>query len=134
VYQFICKNGGWNNWDMIILEKVPCIDGNEARQHERRYIEDNNAMLNINIPTRESELKRKKEETESKKALKKAKQEFELKHKNEIITCECGIDIGRNNIHNHTMSVVHRYRMDAIHWVTQYPELLLKYSNMKIES
>lgn len=130
VYQFICKNGGWSNWSMIILDKVHCIDGNEARQHERRHIEDKKAMLNINMPTREFELNLKNEESE-----------FELNRKNEeaefkkaIITCECGIDIVRYQLHNHTISVLHRTRMDAIHWVAQHPYILSKYSNMKIEN
>ena len=54
--------------------------------------------------------------------------------KKAIITCECGIDIGRNYLHNHTISVLHRYRMDAIHWVAQHPNILLKYSTIKCDS
>lgn len=133
VYQFICKNGGWENWNMIILDKVRCIDGNEARQHERRHIEDKKAMLNINMPIREYELN---QINESKEALKKSKEQERIKlneFKHAMITCECGIDIERYQLQNHLISVVHRNRMDGIHWVLQ-PHILSKYSPMKSET
>ena len=52
VYQFIRDNGGWNNWNMIVLENVSCIDGNEARQHERKWMVEKHATLNKRIPSR----------------------------------------------------------------------------------
>jgi hypothetical protein len=32
VYQFIRNNGGWDNWDMIEIERFEAIDGNDARK------------------------------------------------------------------------------------------------------
>lgn len=52
VYQFIREHGGWTNWSMIELEKINCIDGNEACKHERRYFELLGATLNIKVPSR----------------------------------------------------------------------------------
>ena len=52
VYQFIRDNGGWLNWDMILIEKVNVIDGNELRKEERKWIEQLNSTLNQTIPTR----------------------------------------------------------------------------------
>lgn len=52
VYQFINNNGGWNNWDMIEIEKYACNDNNELKKKEREYIEGLNATLNCQIPTR----------------------------------------------------------------------------------
>ena len=52
VYQFIRKNGGWNNWDVIEVDKCPCLDFEEATKIERYYIETLNATLNMVIPTR----------------------------------------------------------------------------------
>eukprot|EP01038_Epipyxis_sp_PR26KG_P014805 gene14805-19891_t len=46
VYKTIIQNGGWDNWDMIELEKYPCLDANEAHGRERYYIEQLNANLN----------------------------------------------------------------------------------------
>jgi hypothetical protein len=39
VYLFIRLNGGWDNWEMIEIEKYPCKDGNEARARERYWYE-----------------------------------------------------------------------------------------------
>ncbi len=50
VYEFINANGGWNNWDMVLIEKYPCNDLYEASARERHWIEHTNADLNQRIP------------------------------------------------------------------------------------
>jgi hypothetical protein len=52
VYQFIRKNGGWENWNMIEIEKYECNDFNEACKRERYWIEKLKSSLNRVIPTR----------------------------------------------------------------------------------
>lgn len=52
VYQFIRENGNWNNWRMIVVEDYPCETKNEALRRERYWIENQQATLNKNIPTR----------------------------------------------------------------------------------
>ena len=52
VYQFIREHGGWDNWDMILIERSGCQDALEARKREREYIELHNAKLNKAIPNR----------------------------------------------------------------------------------
>ena len=52
VYKFIKENGGWDNWDMILVEKISCNDKLEALQKERYYIEIFKATLNSNVPSR----------------------------------------------------------------------------------
>ena len=52
VYNFIRENGEWDNWDMVLVEKVNVNDGNELRKEERKWIEQLNATLNSSIPTR----------------------------------------------------------------------------------
>jgi hypothetical protein len=52
VHRFINANGGFSNWDMIMVEKYPCTDVYEACAKERFYIEQLNADLNqISPPT-----------------------------------------------------------------------------------
>lgn len=53
VYQTIRANGGWENWQMIEIEKYPCADGNEATTRERYWYEKLNAKLNTNNPNRQ---------------------------------------------------------------------------------
>jgi hypothetical protein len=51
-YQFIRANGGWDNWTMYEIEKFPCNDKHEGCARERYWIENLNATLNKQIPTR----------------------------------------------------------------------------------
>ena len=46
IYKIITDNGGWNNWDMIELEKFNCKDLNEAKIKEQEYYEKFNSTLN----------------------------------------------------------------------------------------
>jgi hypothetical protein len=52
VYNFIRDNGGWDNWTMVLVEEYPCDTSLKAHARERHYIEQLNANLNKNIPTR----------------------------------------------------------------------------------
>ena len=54
VYSFIRANCGWENWDMIEIEKFPCNDKNEALKQERYWIETLKSTLNKVIPSRTS--------------------------------------------------------------------------------
>ena len=65
VYQFIRNNGGWDNFNMIEIEKYPCNDRMEACKKERYWIETLNATLNKVIPSRT--LKEYREDNKSKK-------------------------------------------------------------------
>jgi hypothetical protein len=53
VYKYIRENGGWENFDMIEIEKFSeCKDSNEATARERYWIEKLNAKLNSIFPQR----------------------------------------------------------------------------------
>ena len=52
VYQFIRDNRGWENWDMVEIEKYNCNDRLEACKRERYWIEELKSILNKNIPSR----------------------------------------------------------------------------------
>ena len=52
VYKFIRENGGWENWDMVLIETLKCENVLEARAKERKLIEKMTPSLNNNIPTR----------------------------------------------------------------------------------
>ena len=47
IYLCIRKNGGWDNWDMIEIEKHPCMDSNEKRKRERYWMEELKPTLNM---------------------------------------------------------------------------------------
>jgi hypothetical protein len=52
VYKFIRDNGGFENWDMIEIEKVNATDKKNLEKHERRVIEELKPILNYQIPGR----------------------------------------------------------------------------------
>ena len=52
VYRFIRNNGGFENWEMIEIEKYNAIDKAEQARRERYWLEFYKASLNKNIPSR----------------------------------------------------------------------------------
>ena len=52
VYNFIRDNGGFNNWDLILLDNVPCNNKEELHSIERTYIDNLKPTLNTQIPLR----------------------------------------------------------------------------------
>lgn len=52
VYKVIRENGGWDNWEMNIIEDYPCDNVNNAKERERYWIEFLSSSLNIVIPSR----------------------------------------------------------------------------------
>jgi hypothetical protein len=52
LYKTIRENGGWDNWDMVIIEDYPCNNVVAARERERYWIEYLSSSLNIFIPNR----------------------------------------------------------------------------------
>ena len=46
VYKFIRNNGGWENFNMIEIEKYNCNDRLEACKRERHWIEELKSILN----------------------------------------------------------------------------------------
>lgn len=81
VYQFIREHGSWDNWSMIEIEKINCIDEIEARKNERRHIELLGATLNKQIPTRTQQEYRE----DNKDTIKKKKKEFYEENKDTIL-------------------------------------------------
>lgn len=114
VYHFIRDNGGWNNWDMIEIERFEAIDGNDAKKKERYWIETLKASLNSCIPIRsknewfeinkEKIQEYKKEYYENNKEIisQKAKEYYKIK-----ITCECGCEIRNDSLSRHKQSKKH---------------------------
>jgi hypothetical protein len=51
-YIFIRDNGGWDNWDMIMIREVNCNSKLELHKEERKTIEELKPTLNHNIPGR----------------------------------------------------------------------------------
>jgi len=80
VYKFIRENGGFQNWDMVLVEYYPCKTKLELEKREREIIEELKPTLNKIIPTRT-----KKEYYENnKEQLLEKKKEYNEKNKEQI--------------------------------------------------
>lgn len=49
-YKYIRDNGGWVMWDMIEIEKYPCVDKRTSACREREWIEFYKSKLNTTLP------------------------------------------------------------------------------------
>ena len=76
VYTVIREHGGWDNWDMILIESRSCENRLDASRVERTHMENLQANLNRQVPSRT--MKQYRQEP-SVKAWQKTK-----------LTCECG--------------------------------------------
>jgi hypothetical protein len=52
VYRFIRDNGGWDNWEFVLLEDYPCNKKKQLNIRERYWFEKLNASLNSQYPER----------------------------------------------------------------------------------
>ena len=114
VYQFIRENGGWDNFDMILIEEYECENKLQAEQRERYWVETLKAELNTNIPGRTI-----KEWTETnKETIKEYQKEYQkkfyetnkekiLKQLSEKILCKCGSEISKGKLSIHRKSKKH---------------------------
>ena len=52
LYKCIRDNGGWENWEMVLIKAEACENTLDAKKKEREYIEQLKPSLNICVPTR----------------------------------------------------------------------------------
>ena len=82
VYQFIRENGGWENWDMILLETYNCESNIQACKREREWFEILQPSLNKWLPCVSSEEKSITQRSNYKLWYDKNKDYFKLYHQN----------------------------------------------------
>lgn len=104
IYKYIRDNGGWDNFDMILIENYPCDNQNELHARERHFIENLKANLNRVIPTRTPKEYR-EGHREEKKEINKKYQEY---RDDSIIECECGTQFRKSNKVRHNKSNKHQ--------------------------
>lgn len=80
VYQFIRNHGGWENWSMVEIERLECIDKNDAEKNERKHFELLCATLNTYVPGRSQ----KEHYRDHAEELKEYQRQYRLEHSEEI--------------------------------------------------
>jgi hypothetical protein len=123
VYQFIRENGGWDKWDMILVEKYSCKCSAEAVARERYWIKELKATLNTREPGRTkkewreanrdklAEYQNEYREANREKLLEQKKEYHQAnreklneKKKQKIICDLCGLEITRGHLKRHQRS------------------------------
>ena len=80
VYNFIRENGGWDNFNIKIIEEFSCENKNELLTRERYFIELLKSNLNTKIPTRTQEEFR----LENKEYLNEKQKQYDLNNRDKI--------------------------------------------------
>ncbi len=91
VYSFIRNNGGWDAWEMSIIERYPCKTKSEKELRESYYVNKLNSTLNT-VKTFRDEISR---------------EEHKVKQQT-IINCECGSQCKQMNLKDHLNSDKHK--------------------------
>ena len=55
IYQFIRSNGGWDNWEMVMIEQYKCESKLELLMRERYWLDELHADLNSYTPIQTKE-------------------------------------------------------------------------------
>ena len=114
VYQFVRENGGWNNWQIVLLEQYPCNSKLEMLMRERYWFEILEATLNSRYPNRTQ----KEWEEANAEHIKKYKKEYRetnaekiKKYKKQRVKCECGAEVTSSHLAEHRKSNKHLQKM-----------------------
>ena len=91
IYKIIRENGGWDNWNMVLVEKFPCKDKYEACKREREVYEELDAQMNTFRPHRTHEERKEYEKQyikqyreEHKEELKEYKKQYREENKEKL--------------------------------------------------
>jgi hypothetical protein len=123
-YKTMREQGGWDNWNMIELEKCDIViqTDNEANKIEEKWRKELDAKLNMKKAFRSKEdLKAYKKEKDAKRRrdnkeyIKERDKQYREKNaeeikakKNEKFTCECGGKYTNQNKHQHLKTKKHK--------------------------
>ena len=142
VYDFIRNNGGWTNWEMILIETLKCENNLEARKKEREFLEQIGATLNKESPYRSDEeakqqkkdwiqnnweknyesvkksrVRLKEEHPERyKEYSKKSATKYREKNPDRLkinTTCECGSEFRKHQLNRHLKSKKHQQYLQS---------------------
>ena len=121
VYKFIRDNGGFDNWNLILVEKYSAVDKLDLLKRERYYIETLKPILNSKIPLRTYKEYNKEYYKQNKNKIKEyykqnknkikeyRKQNKDIINANQsiLIQCECGAMTQKKSIARHKKTQKH---------------------------
>ena len=127
-YIFIRENGGWDNWEMLLIHNFPCENKRQLEREEEYVRRD--YQYNINsikaYITKEEKIENQKQYykqyrddnkdklTEYKKQYDDDNKERITEHRKQKIKCDCGSVISLGNISTHKKTNKHIKFLDNI--------------------
>jgi hypothetical protein len=84
LYTFIRANGGWDNFELIEIEKYPCNSKKEAITREHYWYFELKSTLNVISPVLDLEREKNRKEQKSQQAKENTKIKIELGKKNKL--------------------------------------------------
>ena len=114
--KFIREHGGWENWEMILVEYYNATDRLDLRKRERYWYDELSANLNSAKPYRSVEERKKYEKEYYEENKEKMKENYEnnkekmkenYENNKEKMTCDCGTDLFKHNYKKHLKSKKH---------------------------
>jgi hypothetical protein len=124
VYQYIRECGGWDNWEMVEVERYCATDRKDLNARERFWLEELGATLNMTVPNRSRaewvDVNKEKiseyhatYRQENKEKIATYRQENKEKMA-EKVTCECGCIVRRYGVSRHRKTTKHKKLMEDI--------------------
>ena len=116
VYNFINENGGFENWDMILIKKVSVQSRMELNKYERESIDLYKPSLNTNTAweTHEGRAKHKYENQKKKYQENPEMRKFHNRFSKIKVKCECGSEVQKHALSRHRKSDKHKKYMKVI--------------------
>ena len=115
LYKFIRDNGGWVNWEMILIEKFPCDSKLDCMKKERDIKEKLNANLNSNRAYVTNEENKLRCANYYNKYQKYSENIVQRKLNGKIkIKCECGCVVSKSSVCSHKKSNKHVELMKTV--------------------
>jgi hypothetical protein len=102
IYNFIRDNGGWDNWEMVLIKEFKCNTKLELFSEERKTIEEFNPTLNSILPNRNCKERKQTEKYKIKD------REYKKVYNKIKVECECGVLISQNHLSRHRRTEKHK--------------------------
>ena len=107
LYQTIRDNGGWEKWDIIVIDEAKQVTLTEARIKEESLRKEYNGNLNSQKAYRSVE-EAKEYEKEHKKEHYELNKKTINEKRNEKMTCKCGAIVRKDTIKRHEKTLKHQ--------------------------
>jgi len=126
LYNFIRENGGWDNWNIEVIENYVALDKQELCKRERYYYDLLKPSLNMCLPYRTEverckkyhkeyckkyyEKNKEKFKENKKKYYENNKEKYKLNNSKRAgkITCECGSVVSKSSLARHKKTTKHK--------------------------